>query len=72
MAGTDHSILEQAADWLNQGRKLAIATVVETWGSAPQPVGSQLVVVVQKGDELPCGKSKRRIGGSTDMPVDFR
>ena len=44
MAGTDHSILEQAADWLNQGRKLAIATVVETWGSAPQPVGSQLVI----------------------------
>ena len=44
MAGTDHSILEQAADWLKQGRKLAIATVVETWGSAPQPVGSQLVI----------------------------
>ena len=44
MVGTDHSILEQAADWLKQGRKLAIATVVETWGSAPQPVGSQLVI----------------------------
>ena len=44
MAGTDHSILEQAADWLKQGRKLAIATVVETWGSAPQPVGSQLII----------------------------
>ena len=44
MAGTDHSILQQAADWLKQGRKLAIATVVETWGSAPQPVGSQLVI----------------------------
>ena len=23
---------------------MALATVVETWGSAPQPVGSQLVV----------------------------
>ena len=44
MAASDHSILEQAAQWLEQGRKLAIATVVETWGSAPQPVGSQLVI----------------------------
>ena len=44
MAASDHSILEQAAQWLEQGRRLAIATVVETWGSAPQPVGSQLVI----------------------------
>ena len=44
MAASDHSILETAAQWLAQGRKLAIATVVETWGSAPQPIGSQLVI----------------------------
>ena len=44
MAASDHSILETAAQWLDQGRKLAIATVVETWGSAPQPIGSQLVI----------------------------
>lgn len=36
--------LETAAAWLAEGRKVAIATVIETWGSAPQPVGSQLVV----------------------------
>ncbi len=40
----DRTILEQAADWLKSGRGVAIATVVETWGSAPQPVGSQLVI----------------------------
>lgn len=38
------NILDQAAQWLQQGRKLAIATVIETWGSAPQPVGSQLII----------------------------
>jgi xanthine/CO dehydrogenase XdhC/CoxF family maturation factor len=38
------SILETAENWVASGRKIAIATVIETWGSAPQPVGSQLVV----------------------------
>ncbi len=37
-------VLDTAQMWLAEGRKLAIATVIETWGSAPQPVGSQLVV----------------------------
>ena len=44
MAASDHTILEQASDWLKAGRKVALATVVETWGSAPQPIGSQLVI----------------------------
>lgn len=44
MAASDHSILQQASEWLQGGRKLALATVVETWGSAPQPIGSQLVI----------------------------
>lgn len=38
------SILNDAKDWLDEGRNLAIATVIETWGSAPQPTGSQLVI----------------------------
>jgi xanthine/CO dehydrogenase XdhC/CoxF family maturation factor len=38
------SVLETADSWLGQGRKIALATVIETWGSAPQPVGAQLVV----------------------------
>lgn len=36
--------LETAEIWLKQGRKLALATVIETWGSSPRPVGSQLVI----------------------------
>jgi len=37
-------ILEQAAAWRAAGRKVALATVVKTWGSSPRPVGSQLAV----------------------------
>jgi xanthine/CO dehydrogenase XdhC/CoxF family maturation factor len=44
MAASDHTILETAADWLQAGRKVALATVIETWGSAPQPIGSQLAI----------------------------
>ena len=33
-----------ARDWLRAGREVALATVVQTWGSAPRPVGSQLLI----------------------------
>ena len=33
-----------ALDWHRAGRGVAIATVVQTWGSAPRPTGSQLVI----------------------------
>lgn len=36
--------LDIAEAWLKEGRGVAIATVIETWGSAPRPVGSHLVI----------------------------
>ena len=33
-----------AERWKGEGRELALATVIETWGSAPRPVGSHLVI----------------------------
>lgn len=33
-----------AEGWLDEGRQVAVATVIETWGSAPRPVGSHLVI----------------------------
>ena len=42
---TDYDeVLQQLANWQDAGRKVAVATVVSTWGSSPRPVGSQLGV----------------------------
>ncbi len=37
-------IPEQALAWISAGKGAVLATVVQTWGSAPRPVGSQLAV----------------------------
>ncbi|MBB3944492.1 xanthine/CO dehydrogenase XdhC/CoxF family maturation factor [Rhizobium skierniewicense] len=36
--------LDVAERWKKRGREVAIATVIETWGSAPRPPGSHLVI----------------------------
>ena len=44
MAISDHDIINIALEWKNNGRKVAIATVIQTWGSAPRGVGSKLLI----------------------------
>jgi len=39
-----HDVLSSARDWLPRDGKVAIATVVDTWGSAPVPVGGQMAI----------------------------
>lgn len=47
MSGADRFILDEAARWADEDRAVALATVIQTWGSAPQPVGSQLAIDVE-------------------------
>ena len=41
---SEEDVLATAAGWAAEGERVALATVVETWGSAPRPVGSNLVI----------------------------
>lgn len=42
--GDTEDVLQTAAAWMNGGKRVALATVVATWGSSPRPAGSQLAV----------------------------
>ncbi|GAB6841972.1 xanthine/CO dehydrogenase XdhC/CoxF family maturation factor [Methylorubrum rhodinum] len=44
MLSTEDDILRAAEAWRREGRAVALATVIETWGSAPRPVGSHLLI----------------------------
>jgi xanthine/CO dehydrogenase XdhC/CoxF family maturation factor len=44
MLTRDDEVLAAAEQWRRDGRGVAVATVVETWGSAPRPVGSHLAI----------------------------
>ena len=44
MLSTETAILSEAEAWRRAGKGVALATVIETWGSAPRPVGSHLVI----------------------------
>ena len=45
----DEKILDEAKDWLAAKRNVVLATVIQTWGSSPRPVGSRMIIN-DKGD----------------------
>ena len=40
MDSVDMQVLKTASGWLAAGRKVTLATVIRTWGSAPRPIGA--------------------------------
>ncbi|OGA21780.1 MAG: hypothetical protein A3I02_05525 [Betaproteobacteria bacterium RIFCSPLOWO2_02_FULL_67_26] len=40
MDSVDLQVLRSARDWVNAGRRVVMATVIRTWGSAPRPIGA--------------------------------
>lgn len=42
-------VLEKLDQWRNEDQQIAVTTVVETWGSAPRPVGSKMVTTFDGG-----------------------
>lgn len=44
MDSTDLVVLKTCIAWLEAGRRVALVTVVQTWGSAPRPVGAWLAI----------------------------
>src|SRR6476469_2133727 len=44
MDSVDLEVLRRSADWLDEGRRVLLVTVVKTWGSSPRPEGAMLAV----------------------------
>ena len=44
MNGIDVDVLRTASDWLDRGHRVTLGTVVRTWGSAPRPPGSLMII----------------------------
>src|SRR5262245_10947267 len=39
-----YDILETVDKWLADGRQVALATVADTWGSSPRPIGAKMAI----------------------------
>ncbi len=49
LTSPDIEVLHAALAWLKLGKEVVLVTVVQTWGSAPRPVGS-LAAITTRGD----------------------
>jgi xanthine dehydrogenase accessory factor len=44
MSNMDLDVIRTALDWQNRGHSVVMGTVVRTWGSAPRPPGSLMII----------------------------
>lgn len=44
MNSIDIDVIRTALDWQNRGHRVVLGTVVRTWGSAPRPPGSLMII----------------------------
>jgi xanthine dehydrogenase accessory factor len=44
MDSVDIEVLRSAEQWRKEGRRVALGTIVKTWGSAPRPVGAMVAI----------------------------
>lgn len=66
MDSVDLQVLRTSVAWLNEGHRVILATIVETWGSSPRPAGAMLAV---RGDGLVAGSVS---GGCVEDDLIFR
>ena len=52
MDSVDLQVLRSSVAWLDEGHRVVLATIVETWGSSPRPAGAMLAI---RGDGLVAG-----------------
>src|SRR5260370_16938938 len=55
-------ILDELRAWNEAGEQIALATVVETWGSSPRPLGSKMAVT--RSGKMAGSVSNGRIEGA--------
>ena len=46
-----HTILNEAVSWIDNNQQVALATVVQTWGSSPFQIGTKMIIN-EKGNFL--------------------
>jgi xanthine dehydrogenase accessory factor len=44
MDNVDLNVLRKISEWMNEGHRVVLGTIVRTWGSAPRPVGSVMAI----------------------------
>ena len=66
MDSVDLQVLRSSVAWLDEGHRVILATIVETWGSSPRPAGAMLAI---RGDGLVAGSVS---GGCVEDDLIFR